>query len=66
LQRLAPDEDAGFYDRLVVRPPGTEVRIGFVRIPCRKSLWWFEDEQGKLHQRFSLGKIVSAFALLNV
>src|SRR5580700_6189952 len=36
LKWTATDEDAGFDERLVVRPPGAEVRIGFVGSPCRK------------------------------
>src|SRR5580693_5769329 len=44
LQRTASDEDVGLDERLVVGPPRTEVGIIFVGIPCRKSLWWFEDQ----------------------
>ena len=39
LKWIATNVDAGFDERLVVRPPGTEVGIGFVVIPCRKSFW---------------------------
>src|SRR5712692_6863332 len=36
---VAADVDAGLDESLVVRPPGAEVGIGFVAIPCRKSFW---------------------------
>jgi hypothetical protein len=37
---IATDEDAGFDERLVVGPPGTEIGIVFVVvIPYRKSFW---------------------------
>src|SRR5580692_1753521 len=39
LKWIATDIHAGFYERLVVRPPGTKVRIVFVAIPCRKCFW---------------------------
>jgi hypothetical protein len=39
LKWIAADKDAGFDERLVVRPPGAELGIGFVVIPCRKSFW---------------------------
>jgi hypothetical protein len=43
LQWIATDEDVGLDQRFVVGPPRTEVGIIFVRIPCRKSFWRFED-----------------------
>jgi hypothetical protein len=66
LQWTATDEDADLDERFVVGPPRTEVGIIFVRLPRRKNFWRFEDEQSELHRHFSLGTIVSAFALLNV
>jgi hypothetical protein len=39
----ATDEDAGFDERLVVRPPGTKVDIVVIGSPCRKSFRRFED-----------------------
>ncbi len=54
LKGIATDEDAGLDERLVVGPPGAEVRIGFGRQSVPQTVPAFRILIGRIASRFLL------------